>query len=314
MARTRDHFVMSTTAFTPEGGIDEPAFRSWLRRFADLGLGVYVASGGNGEGHALTKDELREVYRISVSELKGKVPVHANLPEEHTARQTIVQAQLAAEAGVDAVHLYVLESRHGMKPTDRELRTYFEDVLSAVDHPVCIAINPTVGPVPSAAFVADLVKRYPQIVSIRMSHQLDIYMIELKRRIEREVEYYSLFESGGIFAALAMGATAFSGAANLMPKTFRRFVDLCDAGRFDEVVGPLTDLRRFNDYGSKFGSNARWLKMAMKGFKLAGGEGGLRRPYLMPRQDELDAFMKGLVALNIAEIDELAVGAGLKAS
>ena len=84
-----EHFVMSATTFAPSGELDEAAFRLWLRRFRDVKIGVYVGSGGNGEGHALTPRELDRVYRIAVEELKGKVPVHANLPEEHTALQTI---------------------------------------------------------------------------------------------------------------------------------------------------------------------------------------------------------------------------------
>jgi 4-hydroxy-tetrahydrodipicolinate synthase len=61
-----EHFVMSATTFAPDGTLDEDAFRRWLHRFRDLKLGVYVGSGGNGEGHALTPAELDRVYRIAV--------------------------------------------------------------------------------------------------------------------------------------------------------------------------------------------------------------------------------------------------------
>ena len=83
-----EHFVMSATTFSRRAASCEAAFRLWLHRFRDVKIGVYVGSGGNGEGHALTPRELDRVYRIAVEELKGKVPVHANLPEEHTALQT----------------------------------------------------------------------------------------------------------------------------------------------------------------------------------------------------------------------------------
>ena len=51
--------------------------------------------------------------------------------------------------------------------------------------------------------------------------------------------------------------------------------------------------------------------MALKVFKLPGGEGGLRKPYLMPSEAEVERFTSGLLALGLAEIDELAEAAGL---
>ena len=56
---------------------------------------------------------------------------------------------------------------------------------------------------------------------------------------------------------------------------------------------------------------ARWQKMALKVFKLPGGEGGLRKPYVMPTDAEVERFTTGLLALELAEIDELAQAAGL---
>ena len=57
---------------------------------------------------------------------------------------------------------------------------------------------------------------------------------------------------------------------------------------------------------------ARWQKMALKVFKLPGGEGGLRKPYLMPSDAEVERFTTGVLALGLAEIDELARAAGLR--
>ena len=45
--------------------------------------------------------------------------------------------------------------------------------------------------------------------------------------------------------------------------------------------------------------------------KLPGGEGGLLLPYLMPPDDEVERFARGLLALNIPELDDLAMAAGL---
>ena len=91
----RDFFTMCATVFSPDGGLDDVAFRSYIQRQVDARLGVYLGSGGNGETHAMSPDELRAMYRIGVETCAGKVPVHANLPEETTADATIAQARIA---------------------------------------------------------------------------------------------------------------------------------------------------------------------------------------------------------------------------
>src|SRR5438045_4636107 len=108
-----DFYTMCATVFARDGSFDEDAMRLYLKRQIDARLGVYLGSGGNGETHAMLPDELFRLYAVAVEECRGKVPVHANLPEEHTADQTIAQARIAVEAGVEALHLYTLEGRHG---------------------------------------------------------------------------------------------------------------------------------------------------------------------------------------------------------
>ena len=51
--------------------------------------------------------------------------------------------------------------------------------------------------------------------------------------------------------------------------------------------------------------------LAMKVFGLPGGEGGARRPFVMPPEDEVERFTRGLLQLRLAEIDEMARAAGV---
>src|SRR5471030_1310780 len=106
-------FCMCATTFSKETGeLDEAAFRLFLQRIVDAKLGVYLGSAGSGEGHALTRDELRRVYEIGVDVCKGRVPVHANPPEQHTARGAREHALIAVDAGVEVVHTYTLAGWH----------------------------------------------------------------------------------------------------------------------------------------------------------------------------------------------------------
>ena len=185
----RTHYCMAATAFAPDGRIDEREMRRFFDRQLDAGLGLYIGSGGNGEGHALDLDELGQIYRIGVEASRGRFPAHANLPEQHTAKATIEQAKVAVAAGIDVLHIYTLEGRHGMVPNDAELIAYYDDVLAAIRHPICVCINRTMGYVPKAATVAEICRRHPEVVGVRLSHQPELYLQDIRENVGREIAY-----------------------------------------------------------------------------------------------------------------------------
>lgn len=305
-----DYFTMCATIFAARGGLDVDGFRGYLQRQIDARLGVYLGSGGNGETHAMSPAELSQMYRLGVETCRGKVPVHANLPEETTAEATIAQAKLAVDAGVAALHMYTVEGRHGYKPTDRELIGYFDDVLSVITHPVIIAVNPTMGYIPKPSVIATIINQHKQIIGARLSSQPQIYLLDLQAMVNREIEYHWQLGSGA-FDPLAMGATLFAAEANIIPQTFRTLIDHYESGRMDAAGKALADIRRFNRLIMQWGPCARWIKACMHILKLPGWQGGLRKPYLMPPEDELRAFADALLRLRIPEVDAMARATGL---
>jgi hypothetical protein len=70
------------------------------------------------------------------------------------------------------------------------------------------------------------------------------------------------------------------------------------------------DLHRFIRFVEQWPGACRQ-KMALKVLKRPGGEGGLRKPYLMPSGTEVERFTTGLLALGMGEIDEITPAAGL---
>src|SRR5580698_625421 len=91
-------FCMVVTPMHDDGSIDEDGLRAHLQRMIAARVGVYLGSGGSGEGHALTLDELGLVYRIGVEECSGKVPVYCNPPELRSAAEMLTKANKAIEA------------------------------------------------------------------------------------------------------------------------------------------------------------------------------------------------------------------------
>jgi 4-hydroxy-tetrahydrodipicolinate synthase len=305
-----DFYTMCATVFAADGSFDERAMRRYLQRQIDARLGVYLGSGGNGETHAMSPDELSRLYAVGVEACKDKVPVHANLPEEHTAEQTIAQARIAIAAGVEALHLYTVEGRHGYVPTEAELIGYFDDVLAAIQHPVVVAVNPTMGYIPRPRVIAEICRRHEQVIAVRLSAQRDIYLLNVQDALGRAIHCHWQLGSGAL-DPLALGTSLFAAEANIIPQTFRRFVDLAQARKLAAAGEVLSQIRRFNQLIMEWGPCARWIKMAMKFLKLPGWEGGLRRPYLMPADDVVNDFGERLLRLGIPEIDAMAKATGI---
>ncbi len=161
------HMQRTITTFAKDGSFDEEAFREYLNRSVESRIGIYLASGGSGEGHALTWDEIRDVYRVGVEVCKGKVQVCSNQPEQYTARTTIELAHLGIEAGVDAINIYGPVGSHAESANEAEFVAYFDRVLTEITYPVVIALNPSIGHFPTARVLADLCNRYPHVVARR---------------------------------------------------------------------------------------------------------------------------------------------------
>jgi dihydrodipicolinate synthase/N-acetylneuraminate lyase len=108
-----------------------------------------------------------------------------------------------------------------------------------------------------------------------------------------------------------MGAAGvIGGELNMLPRTFRRYLDLFESGKVVEAAQVYADIKRFLAYISAWrGSFPRPIKMMMKVFKLPGS--ALRGPYRMPADDELKRFADGLLKLRLPEIDEMARAAGM---
>ena len=299
----------NVTTFTASGEFDEDAYRASVRRLADSGIGISAASGGSGESHALSWDELRAVYRASVEEVGGIVPVESNQPEQHTAQLTIDHAHLAIECGVDTVGLYGPSGLHGYRSSDEEFTAFFDLVLSEITHPVMLNANPMMAATKPST-IAALVNKYPQVVAFTNSGQTgDGFFIALQDALERDIEIYVGIQ--GSLNAFAMGAAGnMVGIGNIVPKTVRRYLDAWDAGDLAAASGAYRELRRFEDFTKQWKSAwPRSYKMSMRALGLPGS--GLRQPYLPASDSELERFTTGLLALDVAEVRELASAAGV---
>ncbi|TVR07578.1 MAG: dihydrodipicolinate synthase family protein [Salinarimonadaceae bacterium] len=125
------------TPFSEDGTILEDAFLAIVDHMIDCGARGICVAGDNGESWALDGGERERLTRIAVDRSAGRAPVMMGATAP-SARQTIAYAQIARDAGAEAV--LVMPQTYVMKATRDELLRRFEALAASVDIPI-VAYN-----------------------------------------------------------------------------------------------------------------------------------------------------------------------------
>lgn len=143
-------------------------------------------------------------------------------------------------------------------------------------------------------------------------HMLDDYFIAMRERITR-LDVPIFVTEPGSMNCLSMGAAGIAGnLAGVIPETYRRYMDAVEAGKLKEAASDYADIRRLMAFVSGWtGGVPRWVMMYLKAFKQPGGEGKLPDPYVHYDEGEYGRFTKGILALDIPDINGYARVAGL---
>lgn len=114
-------------------------FAEVIRWHLENGVDGICVAGDNGEAWALTQDERRGLAETAVREVRGRVPVAVGA-SAITARQCIALAEIAANAGADAIMLQ--PQAYVMKATTNDIVKRFQAVADAVPLPVLAYNSP----------------------------------------------------------------------------------------------------------------------------------------------------------------------------
>lgn len=267
---------MSITPFTADGKIDEPALRRHLRFVADRGSGIFLGALNSGEGYFLSREEIRQVYRIGVSELRGTCPAYAAALENKSPEVIIELAKEAAGLGCAAAQLYPPNSE-GALQDETGTERIFRQILEAVEHPFFLSVyQHGVGAAQrlSPTMVKRLAADYPHLIGVNAAGDPS-YVGEIKKAVgDKLVRGVGM---GTYVQNLAVGAIGFiSVEPNLLPKSCATIAARFQAGDragaqtlFDKVL-PLH--RFYGKYGGTRDRAPKVLKAALSYMGFAVGE------------------------------------------
>lgn len=230
MTGTPSTLVISLTPFDEHDRLDVDAFRAHLRRMRDAGIGVYVGGGGSGEGYTLTPAETLTVLRTAAEELNGHVPGRAMGVEPRSAKEMLELAAVVADAGLDSMQVYSLDTGHGRMPRADELETYFCDILDELPVKAVLSTHQSVGYWLQVDALRRLVDRYDNIIGINVTNPDIAYLIRVIDAVGDRIEIHVGGAMQGL-TALALGANGFlTSEGNLAPRLTQSVIDRWVAG------------------------------------------------------------------------------------
>ncbi len=204
------------TPYTAEGQINEEVTRRLVRHLIGKGIAGLYLSGTTGEGFLQTVEERQQFLEIVLDEVKGEIPVIAQVG----AMDTVTSVQLAkhaARAGADAVSA-VAPFYYKVGP--KEVRTHYLDIANASELPLIIYHFPAFTGVESSAdFYAELAQ-HDQIAGVKFTSK-DTF--ELQQIIAACGDDFLVFNGPDecCLAGLVTGCCGAIGSTyNIMPETF----------------------------------------------------------------------------------------------
>lgn len=222
------------TPFTEDGKFNEPVYREMVDHLIREGVHGVFPLGTTGEFYAVSEDEVREIFAVTLDAVKGRVPVYGGATHI-TTRGTVRLVQVAEEAGVDAVSVL---TPMFVSQTQDEIYQFYKTVAENTSLPVIIYNNrPKTNVHVAPATVAKLAE-IPNIVGVKDSTG-DFTNTAEYIRLTRGNDHFSVLLGRDtlIYAGLCCGAAgAIASCANVAP---RIAADIYDKFKAGDLAGAL---------------------------------------------------------------------------
>jgi len=127
-------FAAVVTPFTENGELDKEAFCKNIELLIQEGIDGIVVCGCTGESWALTDEEKRLIFKLTVDQVKERV-VTIGGTGEITPSHTIKLSRYAKDAGMDGV---MIHPPARVIPNKREILGFYEEVSSSIDIPILL--------------------------------------------------------------------------------------------------------------------------------------------------------------------------------
>jgi 4-hydroxy-tetrahydrodipicolinate synthase len=204
------------TPLTSDGKFNEKAMRRLLNYLINGGVHGLFVVGTTGEFYGLTPEEKRDIFGITVDEVKGRVPVYAGT-NGITTRETVVLTRIAEDCRVDAVSVL---TPMFVAPNQDQLIKHYRTVAENTSLPVILYNNPPKTSVSLAPATVAKLAEVQNIAGIKDSSG-DMTVTAEYIRLTQHIDDFSVLMGRDtlIYGALCYGAAgSIAACANVAPR------------------------------------------------------------------------------------------------
>jgi 4-hydroxy-tetrahydrodipicolinate synthase len=204
------------TPFDRKDEINELVYRKLINFLLDSGIHGIFAAGSQGEFWALSKEEKRKLFQITVDEVNGRVPVYAGTGAEST-KEVVELNRMAKDLGADAASII---TPYFVRPDSEGLFEHYRIVASSVDIPVLVYINParTGGVTLGRDYLVKLAQECSNVVGIKDSSGDLSLTLEYVTRCGKRISVLAGRDSIIFHTLVSGGRGTASACANVIPK------------------------------------------------------------------------------------------------
>ncbi len=215
-----------TTPFREDDSVDLGAIAAQVEWLVAEGVHGLAAGGSTGEGHALTREEHRDILAETVRATDGRVPVVAGIISNSTA-ETAARGRQVADLG--GVALQVTPPSYLFRPDDDAMVDHFRRIHGECGLPILIY-----NVVPWCYLSPDLLLRImdevPGVAGVKQSAGDMKLFAELQRRAKPQNLIFSAVDAL-LYLSYTLGARgSIAAILTAAPGPSRRLWDAAQAG------------------------------------------------------------------------------------
>ena len=287
-----------TTPFTEGGQLDLPSLRTLLEWLAEEGMHGLVVAGTTGEWFSMSGDEKATLFAAVGEVLKGELPLIAGC-NAFTADNALANAAMAAKSGFDGI---LLTPPPYVRPCEREVIAFYEDVNKASPLPICIYNWPPGTNIDLSREVLEELAELDKVVAIKNSTGSQAHFLDVTEALNDKVRIFGApMNEIGADLVLSGKVHGTMGAGAVLGSVHPDFFNALWAGDREKALslGALDQVVMSEwfhpDYTARFGSAQAVFKAALN---LQGLPGGFpRRPILPLERHDVERVRATLVKL-----------------
>ena len=222
----RGSIVAIVTPFF-DGGVDEERLRELVEFHISNGTHGIVPCGTTGESATLSYEEHKQVVRIVLDQVKGRLPVIAGSGSNSTA-EALELTRFAKEAGADAA---LVITPYYNKPPQEGLFRHYSYLAKEVDFPIIIYNVPSRTGVDILPHTIARLAGLSQIVGVKEATGSVRRTTDILALVDRENFCILSGDDFIVYPLLCVGGNGvISVAANVAPRMMADLVESFEAG------------------------------------------------------------------------------------